>query len=35
MHQHVEAELDKIKNHPDYTKVLSLDVSEGESAVEP
>ena len=35
MHQQVESELDKIKNHPNYTKVLSLDVSEGEPAVEP
>ena len=35
MHQQVEAELDKIKNHPDYTKVLSLDVSKTEPAVEP
>ena len=35
MHQQVEPELDKIKNHPDYTKVLSLVVTEGEPAVEP
>ena len=31
--QQVEAKPDKIKNHPDYTKVMSLDVSEGETAV--
>ena len=34
-HQQVKAELNKIKNHPHYTKVLSLDVSEGEPVVEP
>ena len=33
--QQVEAELDRIRNHPDYTKVLSVDVSEGKTAVEP
>ena len=33
--QQVEAEPDKIKNHSNYTKVLSLGVSEGEAAVEP
>ena len=32
--QQVEAELDKIKNHPDYTKVMSVDVSECEPSVE-
>ena len=35
MCQQVEAELDKVKNHPDYTKVLYQDVSECEPAVEP
>ena len=30
MCQQVEADLGMIKNHPDYTKVLPLDVSEGE-----
>ena len=33
--QQVEAELEKNKSHPYYTKVLSLDVSEGEPAVGP
>ena len=35
MHQQVEAELDKIKNHPDNNKVLFLDVWESEPAMEP
>ena len=36
MHWQAEAELDKIRDHPNYTKVLSLDVSEeGEPSVEP
>ena len=30
----MEAELDKVKDHPDYTKVLCLDLSEGEPAIE-
>ena len=35
MCQQGEAELEKIKNHPDYTMALFLDVSEGEPAGEP
>ena len=35
MCQQVKPELDKIKNHHDYTKILSLDVSEGDPAGEP
>ena len=35
MCQQVEAELDTIRNHSDYTKILSLDIREGEPEVEP